>query len=330
MHRAQHPARQLNSKAIKDAVYSYILPAVQRRFCIVSAHCVWRVECEPESMAKAWELVCEKRAECDKALQSLPGLAFFFSAISSCDTQKTKKGKENPGQNDCVAENDDDEIMSSQRTLGEVSTSRAISIAVEKSRFPAISYWLSFESANGAPVSLVRLHRQLLECEVEICTKILTTKSGGHLEIVKGLCSVLKDHSSTYMADIVNDSFKSCFIEALQDIDDSDFLFVDAEEELRERVLRFVLVKKLYAKEMGRVIKFLVRAGLKMDVEGVETECYYEDAGCFIPPKPITTDQCTQLINDIEILMSRLGYALYEGEIFKKVNQARYTYSFKM
>jgi hypothetical protein len=103
------------------------------------------------------------------------------------------------------------------------------------------------------------------------------------------------------MADIVNDSFKSCFIEALQDVDDND-CFIEAEEELRERVLRFVLVKKNYTDEMGRVIKSLVRAGLKMDVEGMDTQSYYEDASCKITPKPITTDVCTQLINDIEIL----------------------------
>lgn len=326
MYRAQHPARQLNSKAIKDAVSSYVLPTVQSRFCIVSANCVWRVQSDAESMAKAWELVCEKRCECDKALESVPGVAFFFSSISTCEAQKSKKANKNPVENECGGEDEEDDIMSSQRTFGEVSTSSAINTAVEKGRFPAINYWLAFESPNGATVSLVKMHRQLLECEVEICTKILPAKHGGHFEIVKRLCSVLKDHTSTYMANIVNDSFKCCFHEAIQDVDEGDS-FIDAEEELRERPLRFVLVNPSYAKEMGRVLKSLVRAGLQLDVEGMDNLSY--DVCCSVPPKQITTDQCTQLINDVEILMSKLGYALYEGEIYKKVKQARYTYSYK-
>ena len=38
--KARYPARQLNSEAIKDTVLSYVVPAVQKRFCIVSAKCV--------------------------------------------------------------------------------------------------------------------------------------------------------------------------------------------------------------------------------------------------------------------------------------------------
>ncbi|KAK3734488.1 hypothetical protein QZH41_008196, partial [Actinostola sp. cb2023] len=252
-------------------------------------------------MGRAWELVCDKRSECDIHLGNVPGVAFFFSAISSRETQTKKEGKKTSEQKDCADEEEDDNIMSSQRTLGEASTSSTINTAVEKGRLPAISYWVAFESPNGAPISLVRMHRQLLKCEVEIDTKVLTTRNGAPGEIVKNLCTVLKDHNSSYIGDIVNASFQSCFIDATQDIDNNDDLD-DVEEELRECALRFVLVKPSYAKDEKRGT---------------------------ISAKEITTDQCTQLINDIEILMTRLGYAMYEGAVYRKDPRSRYTYSYK-
>ncbi|KAK3732383.1 hypothetical protein QZH41_006440, partial [Actinostola sp. cb2023] len=273
---------------------------------------------DAESMGRAWELVCDKRSECDIHLGNVPGVAFFFSAISSRETQTKKEGKKTSEQKDCADEEEDDNIMSSQRTLGEASTSSTINTVVEKGRLPAISYWVAFESPNGAPISLVRMHRQLLKCEVEIDTKVLTTRNGAPGEIVKNLCTVLKDHNSSYIGDIVNASFHSCFIDATQDIDNNDDLD-DVEEELRECALRFVLVKPSYAKEMKSVVQSLVRAGLQLDIEGmVSGNIELEDASCAVLAKEITTDQCTQLINDIEILMTRLGYAMYEGAVYRK------------
>jgi hypothetical protein len=48
-----------------------------------------------------------------------------------------------------------------------------------------------------------------------------------------------------------------------------------------------------------------------------------------IIPKVITADQCSQLISDIEILMKRLGYAIYKGTVYKKNPRTTYSYTYK-
>lgn len=326
---AQHPARQLNSKSIKDAIVSYVVPAVQKRFCIVSVNCVWRVQGNSESMTKAWDLICEKRSECDSAITNVPGVAFFFSAISSKENNPSSKGKKSSEDTDAIDEEEIDEDISSQRTISsDTSRCSAINTAVEKNRLPAVSYWIAFESTNGAPISLVQLHRNLIECEVEIDTKIVTYRTGSSTEMIKKLCVVLKDHSSSYINDIVNGSFEACYLEAMQQLECGSGQLEDDEEVLKERPLRFVVLKHIYMKEIKGMINALVRAGLQLDVDGLDDSCIGIDTGS-TSTKALTTDQCTQLINEIEILMTKLGYAIHQGTVFRKNSRAKYTYTYK-
>lgn len=277
---ALHPARQLNSKTIRDAAMSYVVPVVQKRFCVVSANCVWRVE--GSDNAKAWELICEKRAECDNTVADVSGVAFFFSSITSrearTNAKKCKSGAESASSADADEPDVEENVPCSQSSASDVAmaTCSAIKAAVEKGRLPTIAYWIAFESRNGAPVSLVQLHRQLLECEVEIDTKILTTRNGAP-EMMKKLCIVIKDHSSSYMNDIVEASSRSCTMEAVAQLPGGDE-FRDEENQLNgERPLRFVRVKDIYAKEVRKMIKALIRAGLTLDVDGLDLEEVDED-----------------------------------------------------
>lgn len=43
----------------------------------------------------------------------------------------------------------------------------------------------------------------------------------------------------------------------------------------------------------------------------------------------MTSDICTQLINDIEAIMGQLGYALYQGMVYKKNPKTTCTYTYK-
>ena len=65
---AREPAKQLNSRSIKDSARCYILPIVRRGFPIIKAKCVWRVAGRAECLCQAWDMVCEKGTECDKAV----------------------------------------------------------------------------------------------------------------------------------------------------------------------------------------------------------------------------------------------------------------------
>ena len=88
---ARHPARQLNSKAIRDVILSYMVPAVQDKFYIVHAKATWRVEKDADSLTKAWKLVCEKREECDDVLNGLGNLVLLFLHLIVRTSQKQRK-----------------------------------------------------------------------------------------------------------------------------------------------------------------------------------------------------------------------------------------------
>ena len=329
---AQHPARQLNSKTLKDAATGYVIPEVQGKYCIVSASCVWRVDGCGENLIRAWELICHKRSQLDTAIENLPGVAFFFSSITSSESVPDKKGKGaiTDRNNKDVGADEESTIVSSQRSMvSELSTSSSINTAVEKDRLPSFAYWIAFESPNGAPVSLVRMQRSLLDCDVEIDTKILSSRPGtsAACDMTKRLCNVLKDHNSSYIGDIVNASFQKCFDDATQHLDMSDDL-EDARSELGEHALRFVLLNGHIVERMKTVIEALIRAGLQLDVRGLDVSSrdVLTKSGV---KKAITSDACTQLINDIEVLMKNLGYAIHQGNILKKNAKAVYTFSYK-
>ena len=242
--KARHPARQLNSKALKDTVLSYVVPVVQKRFRIVSAKCVWRVENIPDNLKKAWNMICEKREECDNALKALDNVALFFSAVASCDT---KEGRP-------VSKSDEDLDITSNQVIAlpdNDSSTNTFDVAVDKGRFPAISYWMALETPNGFPVSPVPIRRRLIACQVEIDTKILTRcRMGVPQDISKALYTVLKDHSSSYMKDAVESSYRFCVKEALSEIEDADNHISDLEtledEGLEGYVLRFCIPNTQY------------------------------------------------------------------------------------
>jgi len=93
----------------------------------------------------------------------------------------------------------------------------------EKITIPAIVYWIAFESRDGSPVLLVNLNRQMLNCkDVTIKTiKVLNTnsKQATSNEIRRHLWIALKDHSSSYMAQLVHRSFQMCFIKSTLDME---------------------------------------------------------------------------------------------------------------
>ena len=321
---AQHPARQLNSKSIRDAAISYLIPEVQGKFCVVSATCVWRVEEKPASLAKAWELVCEKRTECNNAVEALAGVAFFFSAITTSESSTKTKGKKAVDESEQSLEDDDVDIPCSQPSNHEeISTSSAINSAIQKGRLPTIVYWIAMESPNGAPVSLVQLQRNLLKCDVEIDTKVLSHRPGTSAprHTTKRLCATLKDHNSTYISEIVNFSFEKC----LNDLTDNlNLELEDSREYLDEHVVRFIVLHAPNPQRLRTAIDALIKAGLQMDVIGLEDAI--NKPAAFVH---MTSDICTQLINDIEAIMGQLGYALYQGMVYKKNPKATFTYTYK-
>ena len=156
---------------------------------------------------------------------------------------------------------------------------------------------------------------------MEVTAKTLPVcKRGGEEESCAPLCTKLEDHNNHFIQTKVDASF-SHGLQLLQ-----DQLIEEPLKSLHasERVVRLQVVCSVFtAKLRDKLIPSLVSSGLQFDVFGIEA--------CDLPSDvPNVTKALASpivvAINDIERAMGKLGYALYSGEVFKKVKNSKYTY----
>lgn len=111
---SQQPCRQLNSVAIKDEVLASIIPLVRNAFSVIGVKCTWRVKGGENGIQSAWRQIVNKRNECDAVVSKIPGVGFYFSAISTY--QSTKRDKNSTPEDHPIENSDDDcsDVESSQ------------------------------------------------------------------------------------------------------------------------------------------------------------------------------------------------------------------------
>ena len=156
---------------------------------------------------------------------------------------------------------------------------------------------------------------------MEVTAKALPVcKRGGEEESCAPLCITLKDHNNHFIQTKVDASF-SHGLQLLQ-----DQLIEEPLESLHasERVVKLQVVCSVFTANLrDKLIPSLVRSGLQFDVFGIEASDLPWDV-----PK-VTKALASPIvvaIKDIERAMGKLGYALYSGEVFKKVKNSKYTY----
>lgn len=86
---SQQPCRQLNSAAIKGEILAHVGPIVNNKCTVIGVKCVCRVKDGESGIRSAWNHIVAKRNECDNLIRSIPGVAFFFSAISTFQQSKS-------------------------------------------------------------------------------------------------------------------------------------------------------------------------------------------------------------------------------------------------
>ena len=130
--------------------------------------CVWRVH--NEEIQQPWNLICEKRDECDLKLLKVSEVCFLFSAISTSKLDsKKEKSRTSDERRETNTLNEEFAINPSQ-----ISTPG-------KQVFPAISYWVACQTQNGSAVNLMKIQNALwksgLKCYLSRASrkKILTT-----------------------------------------------------------------------------------------------------------------------------------------------------------
>ena len=245
--------------------------------------------------------ICNKRDECDQALKKIQGLAFFFSAISTIESRVDK---------DKIEREPDEEDEEQEKKTKSVIY------------WPAISYWIAVQSPNGTRASTVPVHSVLLDTEMEVNAKVLPEcKKGKEEKSAASLCTTLKDHNNNFLQEKVDLSF-SYGLKTLQD----QLMEEPLEDKLRrsERVVRLEVISNVFCSVLrDKGVPALVRAGLKVDVFGIENSHLPYGNQCI-------TKALVSLIviamNDVERVMEKPGYSLYKGEVYKKVQSSKYTF----
>ena len=318
---ARNPARQLNSKAIKDAASCFLTPIVRNRLSVVTAQCVWRVQ--RKDLSEAWKLVCKKREECNQALMTLPGLEFFFSAIGVKEpTKKAKEKDENESED--ANENDDVDEESGVQESSQISqaSERSFAMAAQKKRFPSFSFWMGFTSCTGAPVSLLPIEKVLLSCEVEINVQIQKTAE----KSIKSLFPVLNDHNSSYVTELVETSFQATIADTADQLSCQSLLSSPMNCST-EKVVFFTMKSTASKKnQITNALGAMKKAGLRVDVLDAESN---EMVRTNTTDKSITSDPKVLLFGNLERAMESLEYKLYRGSMYKKVKESKYTYRYK-
>ena len=147
---------------------------------------------------------------------------------------------------------------------------------------------------------------------------------------MKELFKCLKDHKNPFMEELVNSSYQYCFQDEFESfIGEIDP--VDLEDCGTEKVVRVCLVDPSFQGSLSWALSKLQDKKLVVDQFG-----FQKDGGSGIQTENETvegqarlSDKFTVLINDIGIAMKRLGYALYNGKVYKKCDEAKYTYTYK-
>lgn len=112
---ARFPARQLTKAAIRDQLLVHIIPIVNKTCSVIGVKCNWSVQGGLNGIRSAWQEICQKRNECDQALKEIPGVAFYFSSISTFTRKRKEDEPDNVSENESDHEDGDEEsLISSQ------------------------------------------------------------------------------------------------------------------------------------------------------------------------------------------------------------------------
>ena len=148
---------------------------------------------------------------------------------------------------------------------------------------------------------------------------------------IKSLYVVLKDHRNAFMKSFIDASYRSTYVDSVHELIDDDLSSSDVDVDGTENVVKVYLVDGSFRSELSKAISKLIEAKLQIDCMGFDpantpdpTEISEKNL-----PNRLIADKRTVLINDIEIVMKSLHYSLFKGKIYKKVEGARYTSSFK-
>ena len=132
------------------------------------------------------------------------------------------------------------------------------------------------------------------------------------------------------MEDLVKFSYQHCYRRQARDILDDDVSSSQAEIECgTENVVRVKCILSSYEPLLSHAIRKLLEAKLKLDIVNIDVGNSTPTPCDSSQVERRLSDKLTVLVNDIDIAMKNLSYGLYRGKVYRKVDHAKYTFSFK-
>lgn len=144
------------------------------------------------------------------------------------------------------------------------------------------------------------------------------------------LFKVLKDHKNPFMEDLVNSSYQHCFQDEFESFM-GEIYPVDLDDCGTEKIVRVCLIDHSFQGSLSCALNKLQDKRLVVDQFGFQLDggSDIQTGNETIEEQARLSDKFTVLVNDIGIAMKSLGYALYNGKVYKKCEKAKYTYTYK-
>ena len=143
---------------------------------------------------------------------------------------------------------------------------------------------------------------------------------------IKELYNPWQDHRNPFMQELVTDSYQSHYQEEFSSVlGMSPIHSQEVNDCGTEKVVRVTLVSPSFQPSLSSALSKMIEAKLRIDKFGfnVDSSTMLTSA-C---DEKHLSDKLTILVNDITIAMQKLHYASYRGNVYKREERSRYTYS---
>ena len=253
------------------------------------------------------------------------------------DSDEENSSEESGNDGDDNDDNDDNSDL-----FAEFDSAASQTTCGQKQVYLGISFWIVIDVPYSCMSDIDTNIRQLFiksGMEINKCKPINPCHKSGNLEVyTASLCQVIKDHKNQFAKDLAKNSaedFAGIFTEILHGQimhnyhANRDDAFPN-NPEFGSKVVRVTVCKscpRQTAIDFTKVLQEIRYAGLSHDfvdkTTQVEDSISYSQAASLRTP---ATNKIRSAVGLIERVMNDLDYRLHDGEVYRKVPQAKFTF----
>ncbi|CAB4008241.1 Hypothetical predicted protein [Paramuricea clavata] len=288
------PRKELDSKRLQNSLRANILSLIKRNHRAVACRATWRVHKDDVELAMLQ--ITSKRMLLNDAINSIDGVIFFFSCISSvCSNPNVKQTRSD--QNSQEAETD---------------------------TYPCVAFFVVYEPSEKCSDNtfFAALHNH----DVEPTITPIRVRNNGNQEMetaARQLFQVVKDHNNQSIQDMIDVSNTYCYRNA--SVESSEAESEDEEEYEEFHPKHFPTVPCCFViVNHGGFLQEFDSAIKKLESDGLVVETTLDTELETVAPGTCSNDVIST-IRKIERVMEMSKHALYRGIIYYKPNGAQLT-----